>query len=72
MGEGLREVAERGARGRVDLLGEEPDVVGVGEQALEAPLGRLDVAALASISTAQKPQMPNAPSAVGRPSVLAA
>ena len=35
VGERLREVAERGAGVRVDLLGEEPDVVGVVEQPLE-------------------------------------
>ena len=41
MGEGLREVAEGGARRHVDLLGIEPEIVGLGEHMLEAPLGWL-------------------------------
>ena len=46
MGEGLREIAEGGARVDVDLLGIESEVVGVGEHVLEAPFGRCKLAAL--------------------------
>src|SRR5699024_5969658 len=46
-GEGLREVPERLAAPRVDLLREQPDVVGVGERAREPPPRRGEGAAAA-------------------------
>src|SRR5688572_4777782 len=49
MGEGLREIAEGGARGDVDLLAIEPEIVGMGEHVLEAPLGSVELAALGEI-----------------------
>ena len=41
MREGLREVAHRLLRGPLDLLAEEPDVIGVGAEPFEAALGTL-------------------------------
>ena len=46
VGERLREIPERGSGLRVDLLGEEPDVVRVGEESLEGVRGPCQVAAL--------------------------
>ena len=44
VGEGLREVAEELAGRRVDLLGVEPDVIGVAQHPAEDPLGPLALA----------------------------
>lgn len=42
--EGLREVAQEVAAGDVELLREEPEVVGCAQKPIEAPLGPVDVA----------------------------
>jgi hypothetical protein len=55
VGEGLREVAERLA-GRADLLGVQPEVVGVGEHLLEDRPASLTRPARVSASTYQNEQ----------------
>jgi hypothetical protein len=42
--ERLRETAEQLAVGRIHLLGQEPDVVGVADRPLEGGLGTVDLA----------------------------
>ena len=46
MAERLGEVAQQLAGGRVDLLGQQSEVVGVGDELVKQPLGAVDFACL--------------------------
>jgi len=68
MRESLGEIAESGPGLDINLFGKQPDIVREAQDVLESPFGGIEAPRRARLSTAQKLQIPKAPSRVGRPS----